>query len=153
MLTESLSICHYLESCQPEPNLLGHDAKEKALVLMWHDILTLEGYIAIQEVLRNSSDAFKGRPLPGTVAYEQIPALAERGRRRAEVFFDRLDSRLGESKFVASNRYTYADIVGYVLTGFAWRALKTHPIDTRAKLRAWYEEIAERPAIARLVSD
>ena len=30
-LTESLAICHYLERFQPEPNLLGIDAKEQAL--------------------------------------------------------------------------------------------------------------------------
>lgn len=51
-LTESLAICHYLERVHPEPNLFGHDAKEQALVLMWTDIQTFEGYLGLQSVLR-----------------------------------------------------------------------------------------------------
>src|SRR5512134_2470460 len=105
-LTESLAICHYLEGVQPEPNLFGRDAKEQALVLMWTDIQTFEGYLGMAEALRNGHEAFKGRALGGPVSYEQIPALAERGKRRAEVYFDKLETRLGESEYVAGDRYT-----------------------------------------------
>jgi glutathione S-transferase len=147
-LTESLAICQYLEALHPEPNLFGKDAKERALVLMWHDIQTLEGYLAVQEVLRNAHPAFKGRALGGPVAYEQIPALAERGRRRAEVFFERLEARLGASAFVAGERFTYADIVGFVLLEFSVRALRYDPAEKRAQLKRWKESIATRPAIA-----
>src|SRR5690606_36052447 len=64
-LTESLAICQYLEALHPEPNLFGVDAYERALVSMWNDIATFEGYTAIQEALRNRSSAFAGRALPG----------------------------------------------------------------------------------------
>jgi glutathione S-transferase len=149
-LTESLAICHYLERLHPEPNLFGLDAKEQALVLMWVDIQTFEGYLALQEVLRNGHDAFKGRALGGPVSYEQIPALAERGRRRAAVFFDKLESRLGESAYIAGERFTYADIVGYVYLGFAARALGGQsPVDGRPALNEWSGRIAARPAIKR----
>jgi glutathione S-transferase len=146
-LTESLAICHYVEQIKPLPNLMGADAKEQALVLMWNDIQTLEGYLAIQEVLRNEHEVFKGRPLPGPESYEQIPALVERGRRRAEVFFDRLETRLAAGRFVASERFTYADIVGYVYLDFAARTLREDPSDSRPSLRRWHDEIAERPAM------
>ncbi|MEO8466746.1 MAG: glutathione S-transferase family protein [Gammaproteobacteria bacterium] len=148
-LTESLAICHYLEQQQPEPNLMGNSAREQAHVLMWNDILTLEGYLPLQESLRNSHEAFKGRALPGPVAWEQIPALAERGRRRAVVFFDKLETRLRESEFVAGERFTYADIVAFVYLGFAPRATDTNPIDGRRALKQWSEAIAARPAIER----
>lgn len=147
-LTESLAICYYLEQLYTEPNLMGRDAREQALVLMWNDILTLEGYLSIQELLRNSSDVFKGRPLPGTVSYEQIPELAERGRKRCTVFFDRLESRLSESSYLASERFTYADIVGFVYTGFGARALERDPTVNRPRLQAWFERIDARPSIA-----
>ncbi len=150
-LTESLAICHYLECMHPEPNLLGADAKERALVLMWTDIQTFEGYLGLQEALRNGHPAFKGRALGGPVSYEQIPELAERGRRRAEVFFNKLESRLGDSRYIASERYTYADIVGYVYVGFAQRALGggTAPLENRPALRDWHDRIAARPAVQR----
>jgi len=147
-LTESLAICHYLEQIRPEPNLMGRDAKEQALVLMWTDLQTYEGYLGLQEVLRNGHEAFKSRGLGGPVAYEQIPALVERGRRRAEVYFNKLETRLGESPFIASDRFTYADIVGFVYLGFAARALGgPPPVEDRPALKAWSETVAARPAI------
>src|SRR5688572_13127574 len=149
-LTESLAICHYLERIHPEPNLMGADAKEQALVLMWTDIQTFEGYLGLQEALRNGHPAFKGRALVGPVSYEQIPELAQRGKRRAEIYFDKLETRLGESEYIAGERYTYADIVGYVYVGFAGRALGgAAPLEGRPALRDWHDRIAARPAVQR----
>ena len=149
-LTESLAICHYLERVQPEPNLFGHDAKEQALVLMWTDIQTFEGYLGLAEALRNGNPAFKSRALGGPVAYEQIPELAERGKRRAEIYFNKLETRLGESAYIASERYTYADLVGYVYVGFAARALGgATPLEGRPALADWHGRIAARPAVQR----
>ncbi len=34
-ITESIAICRYLESIYPEPNLLGRDPKEIAVIEMW----------------------------------------------------------------------------------------------------------------------
>jgi glutathione S-transferase len=147
MLLESHAICHYLEGIHPEPNLLGVDAKEKALVVMWHDIATLEGYLASQEVLRNDLDAFAGRALPGPQSYEQIKALVERGKKRTEVFFDKLDARLAESAYVALDRFTYADIAVYVYRGFANHATGTDPAVGRDNVTRWSESIAARPAV------
>ena len=142
-LSESLAICHYLEQRYPQPNLMGLDAREQALVLMWNDIQTYEGYLGIQEVMRNEHEAFKDRALGGPVPYAQIPELVERGRRRAEVYFDRLEA----SPFIASARFTYADIVGYVYLGFAVRSLGEDPAAKRPALKRWSETVAARPAI------
>jgi glutathione S-transferase len=146
-VTESLAICHYFEQLHPQPNLMGLDAKEQALVLMWHDIQTFEGFLAIQEVLRNSHAAFKDHALGGAMHHAQIPELVERGRRRSEVFFDRIEERLSSSLFVASARFTYADIVGFVYLKFAARSLGHDPAATRPALRRWSDAIAARPAI------
>lgn len=147
VLLESHAICRYLEEVYPEPNLLGEDAKEQALVVMWHDIATLEGYLGIQDVYRNALDFFKGRALPGLQGYEQLEGLVDRGRKRVEVFFDKLDRRLGESPYVASDRFTYADIVAYVYQGFATRAIRDDPAGGRNNLARWSEMIAARPAV------
>jgi glutathione S-transferase len=146
-LTESLAICHYLEQIHPDPNLMGTNAREQALVLMWNDIATLEGYLAIQEAFRNSAQGFKGRPLPGLESYEQIPALVERGRRRAEVFFDRLNLRVTESPYVALERFSYADIVAFVYLEFAARVFRHDPAKSRASLARWRDVIEARPAV------
>lgn len=150
-ITESLAIVHYLEQMQPEPNLMGRDAGEQALVLMWHDIATLEGYLAIQERFRNSEAFPAGRgALPGPIGYEKIPALVERGEKRIGAFFDKLDRRLAESEFLAGDRYTYADIAAYVYRWFAHWVTKDDPAANREHLRRWKEVIDGRPAVASL---
>ena len=146
-LTESLAISHYLDRTYPEPNLMGLDPKEQALVLMWHDITMLEGYLGAQEVLRNGSEAFVGRALPGPVPYEQIAALVERGRKRIGVFVSKLDEQLVQSEYLACQRYTYADIAAYVTVGFSKRVLGEDPTVSHANVSRWLETIAARPAV------
>jgi glutathione S-transferase len=146
-LTESLAISHYLDQTYPEPNLMGLEPKEQALVLMWHDITTLEGYLAVQELLRNSSKAFSGRALPGPVPYEQIADLVERGRKRIGVFMQKLEQQLSQCQYLACERYTYADIAAYVTVGFAKRVLGEDPTVGHENLSRWIETIAARPAV------
>jgi glutathione S-transferase len=152
ILSESHAICRYLELMNPQPNLMGEDAKEQALVVMWHDISTLEGYLAAQEVYRNEQEMFAGRALPGPLNYDQIPALVARGRVRIEHFFDKLEKRLGESEYIALDRYTYADIVTYVNLGFCTRATGKDPSPGRENLSRWRDSITARPGVIAATS-
>ena len=75
-LTDSLAICHYLESRYPEPNLMGRDAREQALVMNWHEQIMTEGFLAAAEALRNFAKGFANRALTGPGDFKQIPELA-----------------------------------------------------------------------------
>jgi glutathione S-transferase len=55
---------------------------------------------------------------PGPESYEQIDALAERGRVRIQHFFAWLDARLAENEFVCGPNFTVADITGLVTVDF-----------------------------------
>ena len=57
------------------------------------------------------------------------------------------DARLAESSYVASDRFTYADIVAYVYREFANRATGIDPVIGRDNLTRWSETIAIRPAV------
>ena len=48
---DTLAICHYLESQFPEPNLMGLDGREQALVMNWHEQILTEGFLAGAEAL------------------------------------------------------------------------------------------------------
>ena len=61
----------------------------------------------------------KGRALAGPHNFEQIPELAERGIARLGHFMADLDTRLGESKYVAGDSYSVADITALVVVDFA----------------------------------
>ena len=44
VIAESMAICRYLEELNPEPNLLGRDAKERAVIEMWNRRVELDGF-------------------------------------------------------------------------------------------------------------
>ena len=144
-LTDSLAICHYLESQFPEPNLMGRDGREQALVMNWHEQTMTEGFLAGAEALRNTARGFADRALTGPENFEQIPVLAKRGQRRLEIFMEQLNLRLAESPYVALDRFTMADIGAYVCTEFAgW--IKMPVRDRWEYIRRWCEEIDARPS-------
>ncbi len=144
-LTESLAICHYLEALYPHPNLLGQGAEEQALVLMWNDVVVLNGFAAAGEGLRNFAKMFRNRSVTGAEDYPQIPALAERGQRRAADFLGQLDTRLASSEYVATDRFTLADITAYACVEFAsW--IKVPITDEQVHLRRWFDAVAARPS-------
>jgi glutathione S-transferase len=146
-LTDSLAICHYLEALHPEPNLMGADAREQAIVMNWHEQIMTEGFLAGAEALRNFVKGFRDRAVTGPKNFRQIPELADRGRERLRVFMELLDARLGESPYVALDRYTMADIGAYVCVDFAaW--VKLPVLDERPHIRRWHEELSLRPSAA-----
>jgi len=144
-LNESLAICHYLESEFPEPNLMGNNGLEQALVINWHEQVIIEGFLAIAEVFRNRAKGFAGRALTGPENYEQVPELIDRGFRRLEVFMGQLDDQLAQSAYVALDRFTYADIGAWVCVDFA-RWVKLEVGEQWPNIRRWFDEIAQRPS-------
>ena len=144
-LTECLAICDYLESCFPEPPLFGSSALERARILMWNNIVEAEGLPSAAEVLRNLSPGFRDHVFPGAVAYPQLPALIERGTRRTQQFFDRVENQLSGRIWLAGDTYSFADISLLVTVDFAaW--VDIDATRERPALAAWYRRVAERPA-------
>jgi glutathione S-transferase len=124
-IADIVGICRYFEELYPEPRLMGRTAEEKALVESWQRRTERDGFYAAMEVFRNSTPGLKGRALPGAESYEQIPALADRGRVRVQHFFAWLDARLGKNEFVCCSQFTIADITGLVTVDFCgWAKLK-----------------------------
>jgi glutathione S-transferase len=145
VLTENLGIAAYLEAYQPEPALMGRTADEKGLVLMWNAIVEQQGGLPIAEALRNTHPAFQGRAIPGPDNYAQLPALAERGLARTQRFFALLEERLSESRYLAGDDFTLADISAFVFVEFA-RVIKQRIPEENAASLAWYTAIKARPS-------
>lgn len=144
-LTEVFAICQYLEDEFPGHSMFGKNAIEAALATQWNIKIEQQGLAAIAESIRNYATGFKGRSLTGPIDYEQIPALAERGRRRAAEFFRTLDAQLARHTFIAGEQFTIADITAMVFTDFAaW--IKLELPDDAHNLRRWKTLVAERPS-------
>lgn len=144
-IDESGAICRYFEAIQPSPSLMGSTPTEMAVIEAWHRRIELEGLAPGSDALRNGAKSFKDRAVSGSRPFPQIPELAERGVKRLHLFFDMLNSRLGESPYVAGPEYSIADILAYVVIDFAaW--VKAVPSDEHTNLKAWYAKVAERPS-------
>jgi glutathione S-transferase len=144
-LADAVAICGYLEELHPDPPLIGATPLERAVVTALNRQIERDGFFAAMDALRNAAKGLKGRALPGPHDYEQIPALAERGRARVENFFRAMDARLADREFVAGSRYTIADISTMVLTDLAgWVKLKIP--DECANLHRWYAAVSARPS-------
>ncbi|WP_322866317.1 glutathione S-transferase [Aquicoccus sp. G2-2] len=144
-IIENVAIATYLEARFPVPPLMGLSPEEKAAVAMWNAICESHGGMAVGEAFCNSHPAMAGRALPGTLDLDQIPELAERGRKRVAGFFDLLEKRLSQSEWLAGDAFSMADITGFVFTDFA-RVIKTRIPEENAATLAWFARIRARPS-------
>lgn len=144
-INDAVGICVYFEAIHPQPPLMGESAEEKALVASWQREVERNGFYAVMEAFRNWARGLKGRALPGPHDYEQIPALAERGRLRIGHFFEQMDVRLAQSEFIAGGRYSIADITALVTVDFA-AGVKLSVPESCAHVRRWYAQVSARPS-------
>ena len=142
-ISEAIACCRYLEENYPNPPLMGVDPSEKAIISMWEHRMEWDGFLPVAEFLRNTVERLKNRGLTGTLNFNQIPALAERGKKRIAHFHDFLDKRLAESKFVATDKYSIADITAQVSIDFAQRVGVSIPEDKKNILR-WHSNVNSR---------
>ena len=142
-ISEAIACCRYLEENYPNPPLMGTNPSEKAIISMWDHRMEWDGFLPVAEFLRNTVERLKNRGLTGTLNFDQIPALAERGEKRIAHFHDFLDKRLAESKFVATDKYSIADITAQVSIDFAQRAGVSIPEDKKNILR-WHSDVNSR---------
>jgi len=146
ILTDNAGIAAYLEATHPEPAVMGRTALELAKVASWNARIETEGFMAIAEALRNSAPAMKDRALTGAVNYAQIPELAQRGLARAQQFFVELDAHLAEREFIATERFSLADITAVVALDFA-RVVRFKLGDDHPNLMRWRKAMGERPSM------
>ena len=147
VLTDNAAIAAYVEARFPEPPLLGRTPLDKAEIASWNWRMEFEGLLAVAEGLRNASPAMVNRALPGAKDYAQIPELAQRGVQRVEHFFEMLDERLQGRDFIATDRFSIADITAVVAVDFA-RVVKRKPGEQHPNLMRWRAAMAQRPPMA-----
>ena len=147
LLTDNAGITAYLEARFPEPPLLGTTPAEKAEIASWNWRVEFEGLLAIAEAMRNSAPAMANRALTGPVNYAQIPELAGRGLARVEQFFVTLNERLAGREYVATDRFSVADITAVVAVDFA-RVVKVKIGEQHPQLQRWRAAMAERSSMS-----
>lgn len=148
LLTDNAAITAWLEARFPQPPLLGITPGEKAEIASWNSHIEFEGLLAIAEAMRNSAPAMANRALAGPVDYPQIPELVQRGLARLQQFFATLNERLAGRDFIATDRFSVADITAVVAVDFA-RVVKLKPGEQHPHLLRWRLAMGQRAAMAR----
>lgn len=137
-LTESLAICRSLEEEHPEPNLFGRTVRERAEINRWIDRLMFRLYVPTTEVFRNTHPFWADR-------LQQVPAWGELQRESVLAEYDALDAWLSNRDWVASDRFTMADVVAYTSIDFGKPSGLRVGV-ARPALQRWYETIGARPS-------
>jgi glutathione S-transferase len=137
-LSESVSICRYLEELHPTNALFGNTALERAQVDMW--------IRRIEFTLMNPVAAVWVHTHPYTASLgTQYKEYGEANRERVANAMRWLDRELAGREFVAGNLYTMADIIALTTVDFAKFVGMEMPEDV-STLRAWHARVSARPS-------
>ncbi len=139
VITESVAICRYLDSLQPDPPLFGGTPKGEAQVEMWNRRMELEILNTIANVAQHSFPFFKDR-------VTQVPAFAAAQMALIPAKWAWLDSEMADGRpFIAGDSFSAADITGMVATKLS--ELLGSPIpDSLAHVARWDAEVRARPS-------
>ena len=111
VIMESTAICRYLESLYPEPNLFGESAIEIASIEMWQARIYNELMIPLAMAFRHLHPGMSNMEIQNKDYGETQKNI---GIKSLKYF----DTVLSESKFVAGDRFTFADIQMITTTDF-----------------------------------
>lgn len=136
-ISETVSICRYLESVYPQPNLFGETALEQALVDMWVRRVEFHLMSPAGNYWRHA------HPFTAKVVVPQYKDFGEANRGAYEKALGWLDREMAGRDFVAGARFTIADICTLSTVDFAdWIGLKVP--DGLANVRAWHQRVSTR---------
>ena len=139
VIAESIAICRYFEALQPEPQLFGVGAKEIATVEMWNRRCEINFFANVAAVFRHLHPAMKELEVP------QVPAYAEAMRPRAVWFLEFLNKELSGREFVASDRFSVADITTLCAVDFMKPSRIVMP-ESLDHLKRWHAAVSARPS-------
>lgn len=138
-ISESIAICRYIEELHPEPPLFGTQARERAEVEMWLRRVEFELYLPLQAVFRQLHPAMAAYEVP------QVPEWGEANKPRVIAGLRLLDEKLRQSPFLAGDRFSMADIAGFITVDFMKPTRLLVP-EELVHLGRWHRECAARPS-------
>ena len=141
-ITESLTICQYLDSAFPGRPLFGEGLEERTLVAMWERRAELMLMSPAIEYGHHCQPMFTGR-------LRQFPEWAKSNVAQSGRMLDLMEERLAGSAYLVGERFTMADLTAFL--GFAglvgWGAIEPKP---GPALGRWLKAVSPRPSMAPL---
>ena len=138
IISESVSICRYLEEIHPEKPLFGRNALERAQTDMW--------LRRVEFVLMGPVGNFWRHAHPYTAkVVKQFNEFGESNREGVEAAFRWFDRELEGKNFVLGDYFSIADITALCTVDFAGFAGLEMP-DGTPHLHAWHARVSSRPS-------
>ncbi len=138
-ISETVAICRYFEEIQPDPPLFGVGPVGKAEVEMWNRRIELGLHSAVFSAFRHLHPKMAHLEVP------QVPEWGEANKQKMPAELKRLDERLSESRFIAGDNYSIADITALVAIDFMKPARLGTP-DAFSNVVRWHAEVSARPS-------
>ncbi|CAM0911693.1 unnamed protein product [Alopecurus aequalis] len=143
---ESRAICRYIAETYEQrgyPFLLGKDVLERASIEQW---------------LRHEEHAFDppSRALFCHLAFplhDEDMSEIDREKRKLEEVLEVYEQRLGESEFLAGNKFTLADLVHLPNTYHIVESEFAYLYDSRKNVQRWWNTISARDSWQQVVRD
>ncbi|MFT6437060.1 MAG: glutathione S-transferase [Candidatus Azotimanducaceae bacterium] len=139
-LSESISICRYLEALHPSPSMFGNTAA---------DIGRIDMHLRRIELLlmRNVGTSWVNGPIVGKMGIVvQIPEAKIQSDAFVHGYYKRMDKELAGNHMIAGGEYSIADITAMVTIDFAEQLVNLKPDESLSHLARWRAEVAARPS-------
>lgn len=142
-ISETVSICRYLEALYPTPALFGTTPKDIGLIDMWIRRVELQIMSQIGNVWINSHKYTES--YAEKFGIKRFPDYGEESRKRAVGRFYWLDGEIAGRDFIAGDDYSMADITALTVIDFA--GFIGIPLPERCEnLKAWHDRVSSRPS-------
>lgn len=140
ILTESRAICTYLEGLYPTPNLMGETFEERAFIEMADRRVEWNLFYNIAYYFRHTH--------PMLIIFEnpQFPDYGNSLLAKSHEYFKIFDTLLQKQEWMAGERFTIADITGFVALGLATMLGQDLGIDKYPAFYDWSKRVAARPS-------
>jgi glutathione S-transferase len=136
-LAESIAICRYFETVQPNPRLFGATPIEQARIEMWNRRMENEIMRPAEQVFTNLSPFWTGKR-------HQVAAYGEYMRTVAAERMTWLDGELATRTFIAGETYTVADITAQCALLLGKNTGTPIPAGL-VNLQRWFKAVTSRP--------
>ena len=153
IITETISICRYLDEQSNSSKLFGNDTEERAIIDMWNRRIELDGFLPLLHSVRNKTSFFKGKVVPGTrTSITQSPEIVERGIEVFNILLNRIEPHLSKNKFLLGDKFTIADITSHFMFNLS-NMLKIDFGQKYKNVYRWKSDLEKRPSNPLLVND
>ena len=153
IITETISICRYLDEQSNSTKLFGNDTEERAVIDMWNRRIELDGFLPLLHSVRNKTSFFKGKVVPGTrTSITQSPEIVERGIEMFDILLNRIEPHLSKNKFLLGDKFTIADITSHFMFNLS-NMLKIDFGQKYKNVYRWKSDLEKRPSNPLLDND